>query len=311
MRNEFEFINNMKSLYSLDLVGDDCAVLPQNSTHDLLITSDMLVEDVDFSLKWTDPETLGHKALAVSLSDIAAMGGSPEFALLSIAVSEKLWKTDFLDRFYQSWHSIAQNYGVELAGGDISRVPDRLVIDSTVLGSVPKGRAIWRSGARPGDGIYVSGSLGGAAAGLAILEKGDREPHELIEKQLKPTPQISLGKQLQQFHLATAMIDVSDGLGSDLSHICESSGVGAIIRAERVPIHPSIRSVASIDEELQWALSGGEDFELLFTADPDHFAAASIKNVTQIGEITGERGRVDIEADGQMQSLGSIGFRHF
>ena len=150
MRSEFEFIQNIKKKYSLAFIGDDCAVLPKDDINDLLITSDMLVEDIDFRLEWTTPEFLGHKALAVSLSDIAAMGGDPTFAMLSLGVSENLWKTDFVDRFFEGWHKLASKYGVELIGGDISRSTDKLVIDSIVLGEVQKSRAILRSGAKPG-----------------------------------------------------------------------------------------------------------------------------------------------------------------
>src|SRR5436190_1700034 len=163
MKSEFEFINDLKSRFSLDKVGDDCAVLPKDDKTDLLVTADLLIEDIDFRLEWTTPEFLGHKALAVSLSDIAAMSGTPKWALLSIGVAENLWKTDFLDRFYAGWHKLAAKYELELVGGDISRSHDKLVIDSIVGGEVQHGKAILRSGAKPGDGIYISGTLGGAA----------------------------------------------------------------------------------------------------------------------------------------------------
>ena len=172
MRSEFEFIQHIKEKYSLDRIGDDCAVLPKDDKTDMLVTSDMLVEDIDFRLEWTTPEFLGHKALAVSLSDIAAMGGDPKWAVLSIGVPERLWRQDFVDRLYKGWHELAREFGVELVGGDISRTPDKLVIDSTVFGDVPKGEAIFRSGARPADRIFVSGTLGDAAGGLKLLESG-------------------------------------------------------------------------------------------------------------------------------------------
>src|SRR6476646_949269 len=141
MRSEFQFINDVKWRYNLRKVGDDCAVLPKDDKADLLITSDMLVENVDFRLDWATPEQIGHKALAVSLSDIAAMGGSPKQAMLSIAIVENLWKGDFLDRFYEGWHHLAHQCGVELIGGDISSTSGPLTIDSTVLGEVARGRA--------------------------------------------------------------------------------------------------------------------------------------------------------------------------
>src|SRR5438874_6172297 len=153
MVTELQFIENIRAKYNLDKIEDDCAVLPKDAETDLLVTADMLVEDVDFKLEWGAPEFLGHKALAVSLSDIAAMGGKPNWAMLSLGVPETIWNTDFIDRFYEGWHALAGEMGVELVGGDVSRSPEKLVIDSVVGGVVAKGKAILRSGARPGDGI--------------------------------------------------------------------------------------------------------------------------------------------------------------
>src|SRR5207247_10573883 len=138
---------------------------------DLLVTADMLVEEIDFRLELTRPEALGHKALAVSLSDIAAMGGRPVWSMLTIGIPERLWKTDFVKGFYEGWNSLAAKFDVELIGGDISRSPDKFVVDSIVGGETPKGSAVLRSGAKAGDGIFVSGKLGGAAGGLILLEK--------------------------------------------------------------------------------------------------------------------------------------------
>ena len=311
MRSEFEFIKDLKAKYDLKKVGDDCAVLPRDASTDLLITSDMLVEDIDFRLEWAPPELIGHKALAVSLSDIAAMGGTPEFAMLSIAVSEKLWKTDFVDRLYAGWHRLASEFGVELVGGDISRSPDKLVLDSTVLGSVPKGKGILRSRAKAGDAIFVSGMVGGAAAGLKILEKGEHEPADLITKHLAPTPQVKLGKRLQELSLTSAMIDISDGLAGDLAHICEASGVGANIRAEGIPRHPELIRNFPPDAAFEIALNGGEDFELLFTADPEKVAEANIAGVARIGEVTGRAGELTLEIGGKRRRLDPSGYRHF
>ena len=142
MVSEFEFIDNIRVKYGLDRIGDDCAVLPKDSDNDLLLTADMLIEDIDFRLEWTTPEFLGHKSLAVSLSDIAAMGGVPKWGMLSIGVPENLWNIDFLDRFYDGWLELASGYGVELVGGDVSRSPDKLVIDSVAGGEIAKGKAI-------------------------------------------------------------------------------------------------------------------------------------------------------------------------
>src|SRR5215204_3600852 len=142
MQNEFDLIRNIKSEYDLKFVGDDCAVLPKDSKIDLVITADMLVEDVDFRLKWTTPEFLGRKALAISLSDIAAMGAKPKWAMLSIGIPENVWRGKFVDRFFKGWFALANHHKVDLVGGDISRTPDRVTIDSIVAGEVRKGKAI-------------------------------------------------------------------------------------------------------------------------------------------------------------------------
>jgi len=145
MVSEFQFINHIKKRFSMDRVGDDCAILPKDSTTDLLITADLLIEDIDFRLEWATPEQIGYKALAVSLSDIAAMGGTPTSALLSIGVPQSVWDNGFPERFYDGWHELGSEFEIELIGGDISRSPDKLVLDSIVLGEVQKGTAIMRS----------------------------------------------------------------------------------------------------------------------------------------------------------------------
>ncbi len=248
MKSEFQFLADLKSRYHLNQIGDDCAVLPMSDTHDLLVTADMLVEDIDFRLAWTTPEFLGYKALAVSLSDIAAMGGTAKWALLSIGVPERLWETDFLDRFYLGWHDLAREHDVELVGGDISRVEQGLVIDSTAGGKVIKGQAIKRGGATGGDAIFVSGFLGGAVAGLGLLENDQRfyrrappVTRHLLLRQLQPIPQIKTGIILREHHLATSMIDLSDGLSSDLTHILNASRVGDAPCRRRHPDQPCDR----------------------------------------------------------------------
>ena len=314
MRPEFEFINDLKSRYSLTAVGDDCAVLTQDEKTDLLVTADLLVEDIDFRLEWTTPEFLGHKALAVSLSDVAAMGGVAKWALVSVAISEKLWKTDFLDRFYAGWHDLARKYGVELVGGDVSRSPDRLMIDSVVGGEIAKGRALLRSTAKPRDLIYVTGTLGGAAGGLRLLEKGERYHKDnpkyisnLMLRQLKPQPELEVAKLLGSHSICTSAIDISDGLSSDLAHICEASNVGARIYAESLPIHPNLAHYFPHEECLELALHGGEDFGLLYTTMPEHATSAV---GTHIGEITSDQEIILADESG-VRGLRPHGFRHF
>lgn len=317
MVSEFQFINHIKKRFSLDRVGDDCAVLPQNRTTDLLITADLLIEDIDFRLEWAEPDQIGHKALAVSLSDIAAMGGTPTWAMLSIGVPQKLWDNGFPEAFYHGWHKLASRFGVELIGGDTSRSPDKLVIDSIVLGDVPKGTAILRSGARASDTIFVSGTLGGASAGLRLLEAGasarnsNNSEANLINRQLRPSPQIELGKQLRELGIVTSMIDISDGLASDLQHLCEAGGVGAVLDAARIPIDPNLREVMRFDESFDAAMNGGEDFELLFTADESDLTVFVDLPVTQIGRISSDQGKLEIIQNGTVETLLPSGFRHF
>ena len=314
--DEFDFINNIKKKYSLGLVGDDCAVLPRDVQTDLLVTSDMLIEGIDFRLDWTTPRMLGHKALAVSLSDIAAMGGTPSWALLSIGVPDSLWATDFLDEFYEGWHELARSHDLDLAGGDVSRTTGGFVVDSTVGGFVAKGKAIMRSGSSPGEGIYVSGTLGGAAAGLKQLQEGLRGSSDNLPsmklRQLRPHPQVHIAKLMQADGLATSMIDISDGLSSDLAHLCQASNTGARVYADRIPFDPDLLEyTGSFDAALELSLHGGEDFELLFTADPEKIFAGDLEGVTRIGEMTGNPGIIELIRDGTVQILPALGYRHF
>ncbi|PYS86933.1 MAG: thiamine-phosphate kinase [Acidobacteria bacterium] len=313
MKSEFQFINSIKDRFSLSEVGDDCAVLPKDKDSDLLISADLLVQDVDFRLEWSNPADIGHKSLAVSLSDIAAMGGTPLWGLLSLAVPKSLWNDDFLDNFYEGWHFLAKKHGVELVGGDISSTTGKFVIDSIVVGEVPKDRAIRRSGANPGDHIYVSGTLGGAAGGLRLLETSQIHPKlHLIEKQLRPAPQVELGKQLNALGIVTSMIDISDGLSSDLAHICRSSGVGASINIEKIPIDPNLaETFPDRDENLELAINGGEDFELLFTVSPEDADQLRSLDVVSIGTITEHTDILEIFQKGNTKELRPGGFRHF
>ncbi|MFM9905099.1 MAG: thiamine-phosphate kinase [Pyrinomonadaceae bacterium] len=327
MTSEFKFIENLKSKFSLTHIGDDCAVLPRDADTDMLVTADMLVEDIDFRLEWTTPELLGHKALAVSLSDIAAMGGTPIWAMLSLGIPENVWNTDFIDRFYLGWHSLANKSGVELVGGDISRVPDKLIIDSIVGGELPKGKAILRSGAIIGDAIVVTDHVGGSAGGLKLLENGRRLASDLaswedvlLSIHLKPSPQTGTGIYLEQNMLAHSMIDISDGLVSDLQHICKASNVGAKLFADKIPINLNLHNLFhSFDEQLNLGLNGGEDFQLLFTLPKDKIPDLSANMLAGkdyglfnvIGEVTANIGVVELVQNGKSEALKPKGYRHF
>ncbi len=334
--------------------GDDAAIIHQQQARDTVITADLLVEDIDFRRHTTPPHLLGVKALAVSLSDIAAMGARPRWALLSIGVPDDIWESSFLKHFYEGFDEFADAHGVTLVGGDVSRTPERIVCDSIVLGEAARGRAVLRSGARPGDQIFVTGTLGGAAAGLQLLEAGTRfkdsaarknprQPcgdeqaarprqksvsaavrplassasrQQLILRQLRPTPRAAWGQLLGEKRLATAMIDLSDGLSSDLAHLCRESGVGARIEAARLPSEPLIEAARiSGADALLLALDGGEDFELLFTVRPRNVAKLPGEidgvPVTRIGEVTADAGAIKLLRDERVTILKPSGFTHF
>ena len=316
MNSEFQFIRHIKDRYSLKYAGDDCAVLPKDENSDLLFTADLLIEDVDFRLEWAKPADLGHKSLAVSLSDVAAMGGTPQFAALSLGVPRSLWNDNFLEGFYAGWTALAKEYGVELVGGDISS-SDKFVIDSIVLAETPRNKAILRFGAKPGDAIFVSGSLGGAAAGLKLLDgpekdtKWDENAANLVTKQLRPTPQVDLGKRLMNLGLVTSMIDISDGLSSDLTHICEASGVGAVVDALSLPVHSDIHHCfPNPNAPMEFALNGGEDFELLFTIPEKEINRLVGFPVHKIGTINDSL-KVELYLNDNVQDLLPKGFQHF
>lgn len=322
MKTEFEFIKSLQKEFSLEKIGDDCAVLPKDGRTDLVITTDLLVEDVDFRPEWTRPQFLGHKALAVSLSDVAAMGAKPVWAMLSLGVPEKIWKTDFVEELYEGWFNLARKFEVELVGGDVSKTPDKIVIDSIAAGEVKKGNAVLRSGAQVGDLICVTGEMGAAAAGLRLLEKGERydaSPHkDILLRQLKPDPQTEIGQMLGEKNLATSLIDLSDGLSGDLFHICRESRVGAKIFADKIPARlfsDEFASIFSQSETIDFILSGGEDFELLFTVNPKKYFQLEneTKNfkISLIGEVTANTEIIELVSADKVEILEPKGFHHF
>lgn len=310
-------------------IGDDAAVIKQLSGRDTVITTDLLVEEIDFRRETISPRLLGHKALAVSLSDIAAMGARPRWSLVSLGVPQGVWQTGFVDQFYDGFFALAERYEVKLVGGDLSRTPERVVVDSVLLGETRRGRAILRSGARPGDHIFVTGTLGGSAAGLRLLEHGARLneraggsrleafSQKLLLRHLRPKPRVGWGVVLGEERLASAMIDLSDGLSSDLAHLCEESRVGAFIEAGRLPLNPILRQGGerlSLDP-LALALDGGEDFELLFTVSPRNLRRLPRRvdgvPATYIGDVRPETEGLQLLEDGHVTRLKPAGFTHF
>jgi thiamine-monophosphate kinase len=234
-------------------IGDDCALLRPDAGLELAVTTDTLIEGRHF-LPGADAEALGHKALAVNLSDLAAMGAAPRWATLALALpaADERWLAAFARGFF----ALAERHGVDLVGGDTTRSP-LLTINITALGEVPSGVAMYRAGARPGDDIWVSGELGGAALALRHPELG-----ELAPRLHRPEPRVELGERLRG--LARAAIDVSDGLAGDLGHILERSQVGAVVEYTAIPRPAAFERFRELERDC--VLSGGDDYELLFTA---------------------------------------------
>jgi thiamine-monophosphate kinase len=292
-------------------IGDDCAVLRTSPGRDLLVTTDFSLEGVHFQREWHPPEVVGHRCLARGLSDIAAMGGEPTAFFLSLALPGKL-PQGWVDRFWKGMLRLADECQVSLAGGDTAESPVGVLADIVVLGSVPAGKAVLRSGAGPGDRIFLSGELGGSAAVLDMLRREPRRkfrpaefPHHFF-----PQPRLKLGHILRERSLVSAMIDLSDGLSTDLSHICEESGVGAEIEAEAIPRATIGKTGHEVD--LHIALHGGEDYELLFTAPRGKRIPGQIAGVpiTQIGQVA--RGRRLFLMNGRGRSeLLPQGWEHF
>ena len=297
-------------------IGDDCAVLrmlPHRANPaDVLVSTDFTLEGIHFRRDWHSPESVGHRCLARGLSDIAAMGGQPVAFFLSLALPRDLPRR-WLERFARSLISLGSRYGVKLAGGDTAESPGGILADIVVVGRIPKGKALLRSNAHPGDLLYVSGELGGSAAAVLKLQaKPDRKLNPRVyQRHFFPEPRIELGRTLREKNLATAMIDTSDGLSSDLAHICEESGVGAEILSAAIPRASIGKSAREVD--LEFALHGGEDYELLFTAPPRKRIPARIAGVpiTKIGRITCGRKVVLLNRAGISSELEPRGWEHF
>src|SRR6266850_2024183 len=386
--NEFDFIRSLRAQtrsrkHSARVVigiGDDASLIAETANRNLVVTTDLLVEDVDFHRDAAPPGLLGHKALGVSLSDIAAMGARPFWSFVSIGLTAEVWKSDFKDEFFSGYLALADQYGVTLAGGDVSETKAGIVVDSIVLGEVRNETAVLRSGARAGDRIYVTGSLGGAAGGLKLIEMGarlgesglaslpraggradsstasnsiqtpdrnstvidgaemnerstgptvsegpDQEAHtsemsaieSLLLRQLRPSPRVGWGIVLGEERLATAMIDISDGLSSDLSHLCSESSVGALIQSAQIPIDKDVIKLCGRRalDPLALALHGGEDFELLFTVSPNDVARLPKRvdgvEISHIGDVTNESDTIRIAERNRVWHLQPHGFQHF
>jgi thiamine-monophosphate kinase len=288
-------------------IGDDCAILRVSSGFELLITTDFCVENVHFRRAWHPAESVGHHCLTRGLSDIAAMSGEPMACFLSLGLPSDLPQS-WVNGFLRGLLNLAKHFKVQLAGGDISATR-QIIADIIVTGQVPAGKALLRSGARPGDRIFVTGALGTSAAVLQQLYAGRKIRAAKSSPHFYPTPRVEIAQWLRKQKLATAMIDLSDGLSVDLAHICQESHVSALIQASSIPLGKGAN--------LDLALHGGEDYELLFTAPKQAKVPAEALGIkiTEIGEVRNHANyspAIRIMGDnGSIKPLPQRGWEHF
>lgn len=327
--DEFGFIDSIRKECNTTLkgvikgIGDDCAVFGPSSGLVLLFTTDMLVEGIHFLKNRITFYQLGWKVIAVSLSDIAAMGGRPLVSLISLAIPVEM-DVEVIQEFYRGMKDICKHYDLNIVGGDTVASPDRLVINVSVIGDAKENEVLYRSGARPGDKIYVTGNVGDSSAGLKILKNEISPPKFIgsyfIKAHNKPKPLIETGRIIAGSGLASAMIDLSDGLLSDLGHICKESGVGALLFSEKIPLSSELKHLASYVDvnPFDLALSGGEDYQLLLTVpeaktqEIEHLLKdSSLSSLYFIGEIKEGQGIRMVNDDGLVEDLDTKGFNHF
>jgi thiamine-monophosphate kinase len=288
-------------------IGDDCAVLKVSTGQQLLLTTDLCVENVHFRRSWHPAPSVGHRCLVRGLSDIAAMGGEPLACFLSLAFPANLSQS-WVDGFLKGYMRLARRFRVPLAGGDISAA-ELIAADIVVAGQAPSGKALLRSGARPGDRIYVTGALGESAAVLKRLYAGAHIRAAASSRHFYPEPRLEAGRWLRRRQLASAMIDISDGLSVDLPHLCEESRVSAIVRAGSLPIGKGA--------DIELALHGGDDYELLFTAPARARVPATMTGVrvTEIGVICPQKDYrpaiTILDDNGKARALKPLGWQHF
>jgi thiamine-monophosphate kinase len=301
-------------------IGDDCAVISFSKDKVLLFTTDILVEDIHFVRDLIPPHKLGRKSLAVNISDIAAMGGNPRETVISAAIPNSL-SVEYLEALNDGIQSIANEFKINIVGGDTSGSADKLVINIALIGEASEDEILYRSGAKPGDTIFLTGAVGSSAAGLHALLNGHNEPEwqNLIEAHNNPMPHIAAGRLISGLKLAHSLIDISDGLVADLGHICEESGAGAIISLDSLPVSYTTQEYIkryNLDF-VKTTLLSGEDYILLGTIPPDSLAIArdALKSAGcgffPVGEIITGRGVSLRLADGKIKLLANRGFDHF
>jgi thiamine-monophosphate kinase len=329
-RGEFSLIasirHRMEGNYPPEVtlgIGDDCVVLQPQVGMEWVITTDTQVEDVHFRRAWLTPYQIGWRAMAVNLSDIAAMGAQPFGALAALALPATTEVT-FFDQLINGLCDLGLRYQCPLIGGNLARDPAHLSLTLTVLGHVPRGHSVLRRGARAGDEIWISGQLGGSAAGLRTflqtIRLSDLVSTALRQRYTQPQPRVREAIFLRASGCLTSMIDLSDGLAGDLGHVCDESGVGAQVEAAALPLQAGVREVAAVlgEDPMELGLRGGEDFELCCTARPgmlspllDEFRAQYGIGLTRVGSITSERALRLVHADGSQTPLSPQAFDHF
>ena len=306
-------------------IGDDVAVLDTSGPEYLLATIDIQVEGVHFTRETITPYQLGRRVAAINISDIAAIGGDPRWALVSLAMPGSI-EVGYVEELYRGMREQMSLAGASIVGGNLSRMKSIIAVDFTLLGVVAPGRLTLRSTARSGDAVLITGSPGESRAGRELIRRpelviGSSSRQRLIERHLCPQPRLVEGQLLARSGLVTSMIDVSDGVIGDLFHICRSSGKGAEIEAGSLPVCPAVSEAAAAAgaDSLEWVLSGGEDYELLFTSSPDavpHLRKMLLDETgtscAHIGTITAETGEVRVRlADGKRIIPSMTGWDHF
>jgi len=335
---EFALIQGLKRQFAhhapglIHGIGDDAAVVETSSPRWWHLTTDLLAEGIHFTLTSTAPESIGYRAAMANLSDLAAMGAVPRYLLISLAIPKKVSQPQVYG-LYRGMMKACRLYGVALIGGDTSASKAGLFLSITLVGTTAKRRALFRHGAKVGDQIYVSGTLGDSLAGLRLLanSKTPRSSQKqrsqlsrshrqfLIRRHFHPTARVAEGQWLNNGRLATAAIDLSDGLSGDLRHICAESGVGAEVEIENLPLSPACRAYATAYgvSPIRLAITGGEDYELLFTAPPrshralERQARARGYRITRIGTIRPQKFGIQITSHGRTQPLPLTSYEHF
>lgn len=325
---EFGFIDRISPLGNIRPegvikgIGDDCAVIQVQADEYLLVTTDLLVEKVHFLMDWAAPEIIGARALTANLSDIAACGGNPRDVFLSLAIPDKM-EVEWLDAFYLGLTELARQYKVNVLGGDTTSSKTDFVISIAVTGLVPSDQVLLRHTAKEGDIIILTGSTGLSGAGCDILigqqDLKTEAAIAAIEAHLKPRPHIAEGRMLATSGACTAAIDVSDGISSDLGHLCRDSGLGAILYETKIPIPPQLTQLGKIlkKDPIDWALNGGEDYVLLAAITPSGLqgvieqAENNNWKFYPIGEFVAGPQMQLFRKDGKTQEIVPAGWDHF